>query len=484
MGRSQSLEEGLLPSSSMRESNQTDDGNGDGSDMGTEKFDSSATPIVVFSTIISICGFLVLGCAAGYSSPTESEIMEELGLSVAEYSVFGSALTIGGLVGATVNGKVTDLIGRRRAFWLADLFFIIGWLAIAFSQAAWSLDLGRLSLGIGIGVTFYVAPVYVAEITPKSIRGALTVANQLMLTSGTLLMYALGTVVSWRTLALIGVAPCFVQVFGIFFIPESPRWLAMVGRETELDAALQRLRGRTADISQESANIKAYTEAFQQQSEERIFNLFQPRYAHALIVGVGIMALQQLGGINAILYYASSIFEAAHFSSNVGTISLAIIQIPAVLVSVILIDKAGRRPLLMVSSTGIFLSFLLLGFSFCLQDNNYWKQITPVLVYIGIMAYIISFSIGMTGLPIVIMSEVFPINIKGSAGSLATFANSACAWAVAYTFNFMMEWSSAGTFFIYAGICGVTILFVAKLVPETKGRAIEEIQASMTLFNH
>ncbi|XP_031261570.1 sugar transporter ERD6-like 5 [Pistacia vera] len=447
MRRSQSLEEGLLPGSSILESNHT----GDGSDI-TEQSDSSATPIVVFSTFISICGFLVLGCCAGYSSPTETEIMEDLGLSVAEYSVFGSALTIGGLVGSIVNGKITDLIGRRKAFWLADFFFTIGWLAIAFSNAAWSLDLGRLSLGIAIGLTFYVAPVYVAEIAPKDIRGALTLVNQLMVTSGILLMYVLGTVVSWRTLALIAVVPCFVQVLGIFFIPESPRWLAMVGREKEIDAALQKLRGRTANISQESANIKVYTEAFQQQSEEGIFNLFRPRYANALIVGIGIMSLQQLGGINAILFYCSSIFEAANFSSKVGTISMAIIQIPVVLVSVILIDKSGRRPLLMVSSSGTCFSFFLLGLSFCLQYHNYWKEITPVLVYIGIMAYIISFSIGMTGLPMVIMSEVFPMNIKGSAGSLSTFANSVCAWAVAYTFNFMFEWSPTGTFFIYSGI--------------------------------
>ncbi|KAK3441708.1 hypothetical protein EUGRSUZ_B02025 [Eucalyptus grandis] len=427
---------------------------------------------------------------SGYSSPTESSIMEDLGLSTAAYSLFGSILTIGGLIAALVNGRLTDMIGRRRAMGISQIFCTAGWLSIAFAKNAWWLDIGRLLNGLGIGIV----PVYIAEITPKSVRGAFTALYQFLVCCGISFIFFLGTVVSWRILSLIGCIPCVLQIFGLFFIPESPRWLVKVGQEKEFEATLQRLRGKSVDISQEATDIREYTEIFEQSSQSRILDLFQRRYAHSLIIGVGLMMLQQFGGASTFVYYASSIFESAGFSSSFGSRSMAIVQIPATALSVILTDKAGRRPLLMISSAGMSLScfVLILHAGPAVLDRSHSHF--GVCIHYGLVllklltddncnqVYSVAFSLGMAGLPFVIMSEIFPVNVKGSAGSLLTFSNSSCTWIVSYSFNFMFEWSAPGTFLIFACICSLTILFTAKLVPETKGRALEELQASLAHF--
>ncbi|KAL6569930.1 hypothetical protein OROMI_014444 [Orobanche minor] len=189
----------------------------------------------------------------------------------------------------------------------------------------WWLDIGRLSTGFGIGLLSYV-PVYIAEITPKNIRGAFTAANQLMICCGASVMYLVGNVISWRLLALIGVIPCLIQLLGLFVIPESPRWMAKIGRWDWSEASLVRLRGKNSNISAEAAEIRDYTRALEQLNDPRIIDLFQRKYAHSLIVGLGLMALQQFGGVNAIAYYASAIFSSAGFSYRVGTTVMVIVQ--------------------------------------------------------------------------------------------------------------------------------------------------------------
>lgn len=441
---------------------------------------SKATFAVYLGALVAVCGSFTFGCAMGYSTAAESGITEDLGLSVAAFSVFGSSLTLGGMMGAVFSGKIADLIGRKHTLWFTQAFSSIGWLCICFSKDVLWLDFGRFFMGIGVGLISYVVPIYIAEITPKDIRGALVFSNQLMQNCGFSFVYLLGNLVRWRTLALICVIPCGLQFLGLFLIQESPRWLAKAGKEEEFESALQKLRAKNADISREAEEIRDIIQTLEDDSETGILYLFQRKYASSLIIGVGLMLLQQLSGSSGVTYYASNIFERAGVSVSVGTTALAVLMIPKALMGVVLVDRMGRRPLLMVSAIGMFLCSFLLGLSFCLQGLDISPDIVPILTFTGVLGYITTFALGMGGLPWVIMSEIFPINVKVSAGSLVTFTNWSIGWIITYTFNFMMEWSSSGTFFFFSGICAVTILFVWMLVPETKGRTLEEIQASLT----
>ncbi|CAL5415853.1 unnamed protein product [Camellia sinensis] len=426
------------------------DSEDDESDLGDQK---GSNAMVLLSTAVAVCGSFEFGSCVGYSAPTQSAIREDLNLSLAEYSMFGSILTIGAMIGAISSGRISDFFGRKAAMRLSAAFCITGWLAVYISMGALLLDVGRFFTGYGIGIFSFVVPVFIAEIAPKNLRGGLTTLNQLMIVTGSSVAFLMGTVITWRSLALTGLLPCIVLLLGLFFIPESPRWLAKVGLKKEFEAALQKLRGKDADVSREAAEIQ---------------------------IGVGLMVFQQFGGINGIGFYVSQTFVAAGLSSGtIGTVAYAIIQVPITIVGAVLMDKSGRRPLLMVSATGTFLGCFLTGASFFLKGQSLLHGWVPILAVSGVLIYISAFSIGMGAVPWVIMSEIFPIHVKGIAGSLVVLVNWLGAWTVSYTFNFLMSWSSTGTFLFYSGFCALTVLFVAKIVPETKGKTLEEIQASI-----
>ncbi|XP_057771875.1 sugar transporter ERD6-like 16 isoform X2 [Salvia miltiorrhiza] len=394
--------------------------------------------------------------------------------------MFGSIITIGAMIGAVTSGRLADYIGRKGAMRMSAVFCITGWLAVYFAVEALFLDVGRFCTGYGIGIFSYVVPVFIAEIAPKNLRGGLATLNQLMIVCGASTAYIVGSVVTWRTLALTGLIPCLLLLVGLFFIPESPRWLAKVGRKKEFESALRRLRGRNADIMQEANEIQASIDVLLDQPRVRILDLFDPKYIRPVTVGVGLMVFQQFGGINGIGFYSSETFVAAGFSSGkAGTIAYAIIQVPITMLGAVLMDKSGRRPLLIISAAGTCLGCIMTGASFFLKDQSLLPQCVPFLAVSGVLVYISAFSIGTGPVPWVVMSEIFPIHIKGVAGSLVVLVNWLGAWLVSYTFNYMMSWSSAGTFSIYAAFCALTILFVAKIMPETKGKTLEEIQASL-----
>ncbi|KAG2305461.1 hypothetical protein Bca52824_034112 [Brassica carinata] len=381
---------------------------------------------------------------AGYSSGAQSGITKDLSLSVAEYSMFGSILTLGGLIGAIFSGKVADVLGRKRTMLFCEAFCVTGWLAVALAKDALWLDCGRLLLGIGVGLFSYVIPVYIAEIAPKHVRGSFVFANQLMQNCGIALFFIIGNFVPWRLLAIVGFVPCVLHIFCLFFIPESPRWLAKKGRDKDCRTALQCLRGSDVDISREANTIRDTIEMSEVDGETRMAELFQRRYAYPLFIGVGLMFLQQLSGSSGVTYYASSLFQKGGFSSAVGTSVIATMMVPKAMMGTIIVDKLERRTLLMASCAAMGLSALLLSVSYSFQSFGILPNLTPIFTCIGVLGHTVTFALGMGGLPWIIMAEIFPMNVKVSAGTLVTVTNWLFGWIVTYTFNFMLEWNASG----------------------------------------
>ncbi|XP_010529436.1 PREDICTED: sugar transporter ERD6-like 15 isoform X2 [Tarenaya hassleriana] len=434
----------------------------------------------------------VFGCIIGYSAPTQSGIMKDLNLSIADqYSFFGSVLTVGQIIGAFMSGKLADLVGRVYTMWIVNILYIIGWLGIAFAKEAWLLDLGRFLHGFTIGIGSYLGPIYIAEITPRNLRGSASSLSQLFAGIGISTVYALGTVFSWRSLALMGSVPCLMTLPLLFFVPESPRWLAKMGRQKEFEAVLLHLRGAKADFSDEAADILENTEFVREHPDVCFSKLFQRKYAFSLMSKnhadwscCDSIATTPRGQWFYVLHRLD--FRLCRHIQRCWFPNI---------VSCPVVDRgiryfAGGRIWAAFSSSckvsqgGAFLGCLVIAISFFLQERHIWETGTPILTLASVLVYIGSYAIGMGSIPWIIASEIYAMDVKGAAGTICNIVSAISSWIVAYFFSFLLQWSSTGTFLIFASVCGFGVVFTAKLVPETKGKSLEEIQSLLSSPSH
>ncbi len=335
----------------------------------------------------------------------------------------------------------------------------------------------RIVSGIAIGLASFIAPMYIAELVPARVRGALVAVNMLAITTGIVVAYltdyGLAHHGGWRWMFGLGAVPAFGLTVGMWFLPDSPRWLISKNRVDQARKAMLRLR--TADEC--DPEITRIQQSFGKTSGDWKTELFQPALRMPLLIGIGLATFQQLSGINTVIYYAPTIFGFAGFkgasASILGAVGLGVVMILCHVLAIFLLDRVGRRPLLLVGVAGQIVALAVLGAAFQfkqLPGNEYIAAGSLVL-------YVSCFAFGLGPVFWLIISEIYPLAVRGAAMSVATVANWTLNLVVAISFLTLVGFAGhASTFWIYGAITVGAWFFIYKMVPETKGKTLEEIE--------
>ena len=440
--------------------------------------------LVIVIAAIAATGGLLFGFDTGVISGAKQFFREFWELNDKQVEWITTAGLIGAIAGAAFSGKATDVLGRRIVILGAAVIFAVGALWTGWAGSPASLFAGRLFLGLAIGISSYAVPMYIAEISPAHQRGALVSSFQLLITVGILVSYLsdLGfadesNMESWRPMFLVGVIPAFILLIGMIFLPETPRFLIGKGKEEKGRRILERLE-KPELIESEIKKMKKEIE-IDKKSASSLAALLKPGIRTALFIGIGIMFIQQFVGINTVIYYSPEIFQNAGFESKVAqiaaSVSVGVVNVLFTIVSMIIIDKIGRRKLYFIGLTGIVIALIALGFTFKLQDSlgDSLKWVTVVLV----LVYIIFFAISLGPLGWLIVAEIFPLKERGVGMSIGALSNWLFNAIVTFTFLSLINWlKPEGAFWLYAGIGILGLVWGYYFIPETKGVTLEEIE--------
>ena len=427
-------------------------------------------------------GGLLFGYDTGVISGALLFLRDAFALSPLMQGVVTSIALLGAAVGAGFAGGLSDRYGRRPVILVTALVFVVGSLLSAAATDLWMLLAGRLLVGLGIGVSSMLAPLYLAETAPAESRGAMVSLNQLMITSGILVSYLIGYAFaasgSWRWMLGLGALPGVILAGGMLALPESPRWLAGHGHLADARRALQALRGSSETARQIEAELDRIEADIAREARARgPVSLADPALRLPLVVGVGLAIFQQVTGINTVIYFAPTIFQAAGLSSAsasiLATAGVGAVNVALTLVAIRLIDRVGRRALLLVGLAGMAASLVVLGAGFLMGAGGALGWLTAA----SLTAYVGFFAVGLGPVFWLLISEIFPTEARGRCMSIATVANWAFNLLVALTFlNLVEAFGRPATFFLYAALTALAFLFTWRLVPETKGRGLEDMR--------
>jgi SP family galactose:H+ symporter-like MFS transporter len=432
---------------------------------------------VYLATAISALGGMLFGYDIGVISGAILYVRKAFGLSTGMEEIVVSAVLLGSLLGAAAGGGLADRLGRRKLLIVTAIVFGVGAIGAAVAPDTSWLIAARVVAGVAIGVASFVAPLYISEIAPVAIRGKLVAVNQVALTSGIvisyLIDYAFAPSAEWRWMFALALVPAAAFGIGLVFIPDSPRWLAGRGQIDQARSVLKQIRSAD-EVEKELKDIQDSLSKQKPNWSELLSPLVRP----ALLVGVGLAIAQQVTGINTVIYYAPTILKFAGFSSSsvaiLASVGVGMVNVLLTLVAMQLIDRLGRRPLLLISLAGMCLGLVILGLAFALPQLAGSRGVIAVS---SLMLYVGSFAVGLGPVFWLVLSEIYPLRIRGRAMSIGTIVNWAANLLVSLTFLSLVHGiGKASTFWLYSGITILAWLFAFFKVPETKGKTLEQIE--------
>ena len=441
----------------------------------------TSASFVFTAAVFAALGGLLFGYDTGVISGALIFIKSQFHLSVFHQELVVSVVLIGAAVGALSGGRLADEFGRRFMLIVTALIFIAGAMVCAKSGSVGTLIGGRIIVGLGIGLSSSTVPVYISEVSPAGARGWQVSLFQLAITVGILgaylVDYGFAASGAWRWMLGLAVVPGAMLGLGMLGMPETPRWLAKHGHADAAREVLARIRG-TQDVQAELREIQDTVS----QTEERghFSDLLAASVRPALIVGVGLAIFQQITGINTVIYYAPTIIQSAGISSASGAIlataGIGVVNVLMTIVAMWLIDRVGRRPLLLTGISGMVVSLGILGFIFRTHQPGTGLGWLAVMV---LMAYVASFAISLGPIFWLLIAEIYPLRIRGIAEGTAAGTNWAANLLVSLTFLSLLQLlGPSWTFWLYGLLAIGSFLFSCFLVPETKGRTLEEIEKS------
>jgi SP family galactose:H+ symporter-like MFS transporter len=441
---------------------------------------ATSTGFVILAAIFAAVGGLLFGYDTAAISGAVIFIKQQFSLSTFPEELVVGMVLVGAATAALGGGRLSDRLGRRVTLMLTSVIFIIGALICAFAGSFEILLVGRTTVGLGIGLASTTVPVYISEVSPPQARGWQVSLFQLAITLGILVAYLVDYAFAgsggWRWMLGLAAVPGLILGLGMIYLPESPRWLAKHGQTEKALKILGRIRG-TSSVAAEFQEIQS---TLSKDGEHGSWSeLLSPAVRPALIVGIGLAVFQQITGINTVIYYAPTILQSAGISSASGAIlataGIGVVNVVMTLVSMWLIDRMGRRPLLLIGTAGIVITLGILGFAFLRPGGGLAR-----VAVVTLMAYVASFAISLGPIFWLLISEIYPLKIRGLAEGTAAASNWAANLLVSLTFLTLVQaLGPTRTFWLYALFGVGAWIFSYYLVPETKGRTLEQIERSL-----